>query len=73
MNSTEILLKVIEYIEMTLEKCESSIIIRLAKDRVHKNSLRGPALIRLTLFHTLKIHSLTAVLNINFPVTMSPN
>jgi hypothetical protein len=84
MNTTEVLLKVIDYLELTLEKCKSSIIIRLAKEfsittyRVHyhvyKTSLRGPAFISLSLFHTLKIHCLTAVLNINFTVTiMSPS
>jgi hypothetical protein len=83
-NTTETLLRVIEYLELTLEKCKSSIIIWLAKEfsitayrvryHVHKTSLRGPAYIRLSLFYTLKMHSITAVLNINFPVTiMSPN
>jgi hypothetical protein len=53
-----------------------SIIIRLAKEfsitayrvhyLVHKTSLRGPAFIRLSLFHTLKIHFLTAVLILIF-------
>jgi len=84
MNTTEILLKVIEYLDLTLEKRESSIIFRLTKEfsitaykvhyRVHKTSPRGLAFIRLILFHTFKIHSLTAVLNINIPVTIvSPN
>jgi len=74
MNTTEILLKVLEYLDLTPEKRESSIIIRLAKEFsitayrvhycVHKTSLSGPAFIRLSLFYTLKIHSLTALLNI---------
>jgi hypothetical protein len=52
-NTTAILLKVIEYLELTLEKCESSVIIRPAKEfsitvyrvhyLVHKTSLRAPA------------------------------
>ena len=80
----KILLKFIGYLELTLEKCKSSIIIRLAKEfsitvyrvhcRVHKTSPKGPAFIRLSLFHTLKFHLLAVVLNINIPVTiMSPN
>ena len=74
------LLKVIEYPELTLEKCEFSIIIRLAKAfgitafrihyRVHKSSLMGPNFIRLSSFHTLKINSITDILNIYFQVTI---
>lgn len=71
MNTTEILLSVIEYLKLTLEKCESSVIIRLAKEfsitayrvryHVHKTSLSGPVYICRSVFHTLKIHSITAV------------
>jgi hypothetical protein len=80
MNNTDVLPKVIECIELTFEKCESCVIIRLAKafsitasrvhNRVHKTSLSGTNFIRLSIFHTSKIHSLTAVLNINFPAAL---
>jgi hypothetical protein len=60
MNTTEILLKVVECIELTFEICESCIIIRMAKafsitasrvhNRAYKTSLRAQLLSVLVYF-----------------------